>query len=131
MKYQEQLKDKRWVYKRFEIMKRDNFKCLKCSDNKNLQVHHTKYTNGKMAWEYKAYILLTLCDSCHTKHHKNGLSLTDIEQKIKTQYLKAERKLRELKKDESAIEKISLLDTIERLEERITVLESEVFGTGL
>lgn len=41
-----------------------------CSQSQeNLQVHHKKYINGKMAWEYSWSDLITLCNACHKKEH--------------------------------------------------------------
>ncbi len=36
-----------------------------------LQVHHTKYIQGEMAWEYDNADLVTLCQECHTAGHNN------------------------------------------------------------
>lgn len=67
MTYKEQLKDPRWQKKRLEIMERDGWQCQCCFDRDNtLTVHHKKYDNGKMAWEYDNELLITLCEDCHT-----------------------------------------------------------------
>lgn len=67
MTYKEQLKDPRWQKKRLEIMERDGWQCQCCFDRDNtLTVHHKKYDNGKMAWEYENELLITLCEDCHT-----------------------------------------------------------------
>lgn len=67
--YQEQLNDERWKEKRLQIMKRDGFKCALCGSKHNLLVHHTRYENGKMAWEYSDSTLVTLCKDCHVDVH--------------------------------------------------------------
>lgn len=65
MKYSEKLKDPRWQKKRLEVLERDDFKCLICSDKKStLHVHHVEYTEGE-PWEINSDSLLTLCESCH------------------------------------------------------------------
>lgn len=34
-----------------------------------LQVHHKKYIQNRMLWEYEDNDLITLCESCHRKEH--------------------------------------------------------------
>lgn len=70
--YKEQLKHPFWFKKRKEILKRDDYKCRLCGSKQNLQVHHIKYINDKMAWEYKNKYLITLCDVCHNKVHSES-----------------------------------------------------------
>lgn len=65
MNYSDQLRDSRWRTKRLEILERDDYTCRGCQTTKNLQVHHTIYFKGKMAWEYENHLLIALCDSCH------------------------------------------------------------------
>lgn len=68
--YADALKSPRWQRKRLEIMKRDNFECQHCGDKESqLHVHHRRYLNNKMPWEYDDIYLITLCDSCHAKQH--------------------------------------------------------------
>ena len=69
--YQEQLEHPYWIKKRKAILSRDKYKCLICSSNINVQVHHTKYAKGKYAWEYPNSSLVTLCKDCHNKVHSN------------------------------------------------------------
>lgn len=78
MTYEEQLKDERWKYTRELIISRDLGICQQCMSSKNLNVHHTKYIEGKMAWEYPHQMLITLCQKCHEEHHKqHGIEVTD------------------------------------------------------
>lgn len=66
--YSERLRDPRWQRKRFEILTRDKWTCRGCRDkDHNLQVHHKRYERGKMPWEYDNSLLLTLCETCHTR----------------------------------------------------------------
>lgn len=69
MTYEEQLKDKRWLNKRTEILIRDNFTCQQtgCAQKGDyMEVHHLDYFYGLRAWEYPNDMLLTLCHD----HHK-------------------------------------------------------------
>lgn len=70
--YQEQLNHPNWHFVRRKVLKRDGFKCKRCSGKKNLQVHHKKYF-GKYAWETPVKHLETLCKDCHLKEHGKRL----------------------------------------------------------
>lgn len=64
--YSKKLRDPRWQKKRLEIMKRDDFSCIKCGDNESpLNVHHCYYKKGNEPWEYDDSSLVTLCENCH------------------------------------------------------------------
>ena len=73
--YRELLFDKRWMEKRAEIIKRDNFRCANCGSENHLVVHHKQYhfidkENRKCdPWEYENRYLVTLCESCHRRGH--------------------------------------------------------------
>ena len=67
--YKALLLDKRWIEKRDSILRRDNFSCRICSSSMDLNVHHSKYSEGKRPWEYDDIDLITLCSRCHRKHH--------------------------------------------------------------
>ena len=72
MKYLDQLKTSAWMRKKYEILERDNFVCSKClCDNfeRQLEVHHVVYLEGRKAWEYEDYYLVTLCRDCHQAEH--------------------------------------------------------------
>ena len=64
------LQTKEWKKKSKEVMTRDNFKCTKCGETHNLNVHHTYYYPGKTPWEYTSNSLKTLCESCHEQEHR-------------------------------------------------------------
>lgn len=69
-KYSELLKDPRWLEKRESILERDNYKCQDClCKGSELHVHHKKYIDGRMPWEYPNELLITLCGSCHKRVH--------------------------------------------------------------
>ena len=68
--YSDLLKDPRWQKKRIGILQRDNFKCKACeSDDKTLHVHHVKYDEDLLPWEFDDYDLVTLCEDCHKTWH--------------------------------------------------------------
>jgi len=68
--YEEQLKDPRWKLKRKVILERDEHRCMVCGSKRWLNVHHTYYSGGYMAWEYPDDSLMTLCRDCHKKWHE-------------------------------------------------------------
>ncbi|TCC99954.1 hypothetical protein EZ437_17090 [Pedobacter psychroterrae] len=68
--------DPMWRSKRISILERDKHQCINCKSQIGLQVHHRQYhfskaTNQfKMPWEYADNLLITLCEKCHQKGHK-------------------------------------------------------------
>ncbi len=83
MDYSEQLKDKRWLIKRVEILRRDKHTCQICGYfGYHVNVHHKKYT--KNPWDAPNEDLITLCKDCHRKTH-----LPDInDKKFKRMHIK-------------------------------------------
>lgn len=68
----EAYKDVRWQKKRFEILERDDYKCLECDsagEGELMHVHHTVYRKGFKPWEYQNFELHTLCEVCHATRH--------------------------------------------------------------
>lgn len=67
--------DKRWIARRHEILIRDNYECVICKDTEALQVHHRQYhfikalNQFKAPWEYEDYLMITLCENCHSRGH--------------------------------------------------------------
>jgi hypothetical protein len=67
--------DKRWAERRRQILKRDNNQCVICRKSEMLQIHHRQYhfikalNQFKAPWEYDDYLLITLCEQCHSKGH--------------------------------------------------------------
>ena len=51
-----------------KILKRDGYKCVKCGNTNNLQVHHIK-PRSKFGVNLENN-LITLCDNCHNFEHK-------------------------------------------------------------
>lgn len=65
-KYADKYKNPKWQKKRLEILQRDEFSCRFCGDDKSmLHVHHIAY-KGEI-WEQDNELLITLCESCHTR----------------------------------------------------------------
>lgn len=70
MTYSEKLRHPLWQKKRLEILNRDNWTCNNCrATEKNLQVHHIKYSFGRNPWDYPNDNFKTLCHECHEKEH--------------------------------------------------------------
>lgn len=69
MPYSQFLNSNYWLNVRMEVLKRDDFKCIICKRNNNLQVHHNTYRH-----HYKEHLHLedldTLCDICHKIYHE-------------------------------------------------------------
>jgi 5-methylcytosine-specific restriction endonuclease McrA len=92
MNYQEQLLTENWKVKRNIIFKRDNYCCQKCLSKKNLCVHHKKYINGRMCWDYPDSLLITLCKICHNKLHEETKVDVDKDKRSKTKKLTKKQK---------------------------------------
>lgn len=67
------LKSAYWKYVHNLVVNRDGFKCVKCGNEGNLQVHHLTYKH-----HYKEHLhlgdLVTLCRDCHRLEHDLGLN---------------------------------------------------------
>lgn len=74
--YKGLLFDPRWKAKRLSILVRDSGCCTICKSNTSLQVHHRQYhffnkSNAfKPPWDYDDILLITLCERCHQKGHR-------------------------------------------------------------
>lgn len=66
----------KWKAKRKEILARDKHRCVICKSDKELQVHHRQYqfivneNQFRLPWDYADYLLITLCESCHSRGHR-------------------------------------------------------------
>lgn len=64
-----------WKARRQEIILRDQNKCVICSSERELQVHHRQYhfvkalKKFKVPWDYPDHLLVTLCSRCHARGH--------------------------------------------------------------
>lgn len=73
--YKEHLFNKKWIAKRTEILQRDNHRCVVCGSTEKLTVHHKQYhmtPDGRkyLPWMYENRYLVTLCEKCHMKGHR-------------------------------------------------------------
>lgn len=65
----------KWKSKRKEVLARDIYRCIHCNSDKNLQVHHRQYQfivsqqQFRPPWDYPDHLLITLCESCHSRGH--------------------------------------------------------------
>ena len=66
--YNKYLQSPEWEAKRQAVLKRDEYKCVKCGSQDELQVHHLTYDH---VYNEPLKDLITLCKKCHYKtHHK-------------------------------------------------------------
>jgi len=66
MDYKSQYLHPKWQKKRLEILERDGFMCINCSDiESTLHVHHKYYLPDTDVWNYPNESLVTLCNQCH------------------------------------------------------------------
>ena len=71
MKYQDQLKSKKWKNLSEQLKEKANWQCEKCqSVDQPLVVHHLNYVKGRKAWQYHESLLQVLCDECHEDSHR-------------------------------------------------------------
>ena len=96
--YTDYLKCNEWIEKHNEIIARDNQKCRICKTTESigpifsgddrffhrrqkgkvisekhpvhLEVHHKLYIRDRLPWDYENDDLITVCDPCHRKIHK-------------------------------------------------------------
>ena len=54
---------------REQILKRDNYKCVKCNSGGKLQVHHIKSWAKFPNERFNEQNCITLCINCHIKEH--------------------------------------------------------------
>lgn len=65
----------KWKEKRKEILTRDQYRCVICKSTDELQVHHRQYlfivsqNQFRLPWDYADHLLITLCESCHSRGH--------------------------------------------------------------
>lgn len=51
-------------------MERDGFACCVChSTHDTLNVHHLFYMRARVPWDYPDWVLVTLCEFCHSQEH--------------------------------------------------------------
>jgi len=65
-------KNTEWKKFREEVIELDGYKCKDCGRSSSevvLQVHHKKYVNGRLPWQYPLKDCETLCKGCHASRH--------------------------------------------------------------
>ena len=67
--YQDYLQSEYWQKVRTEALEHYHNKCMLCSKDSGLNVHHNNYTN--LGNETMADVVV-LCRDCHSKHHEKG-----------------------------------------------------------
>ena len=76
--YSEQLKDKRWYAFREFVFEVRGRRCEMCGAERNLQVHHPIYKNGRNAWEYTCNEVIVMCHDCHMRIHGYDNTLLEL-----------------------------------------------------
>jgi len=65
--YDEYLKSDAWKRKRYVVLRRDNWKCVKCGARAT-QVHHKRYAKSGIGREPIDW-LVSVCRGCHQSRH--------------------------------------------------------------
>ena len=65
--YNVYLQSDEWNTKRYIVLSRDHFKCVKCPSTINLNVHHKTYQNVYFEEDNHFEDLETLCKICHSE----------------------------------------------------------------
>jgi hypothetical protein len=71
--FEDYYKSEKWMYKREKVLKRDNYLCQSCLDEKAIQVHHLTYDHFG---DEPLFDLVSVCLNCHKK-------ITDIDRNKK------------------------------------------------
>jgi len=58
-----------WQEKRYQMFEQYDFRCQSCGTQKNLQLHHNYYIQGRLPWDYSDEGFTPLCGECHWKFH--------------------------------------------------------------
>ena len=74
-KYVKYLESDEWKEKRAERLKKDQYRCVLCGAEKNLEVHHVYCDN--LYHEDVSNDLITLCKECHERVHEDKDYLTN------------------------------------------------------
>jgi len=71
LSYKEQYQHPHWQRKRLEIFRRDDWTCRCCGQTlKALHIHHLYYQSDLHLWQYDNDALVTVCNDCHKKLHR-------------------------------------------------------------
>ena len=76
MSYHDQLKTKEWKHYRLYIAIANRFTCELCGNTfyRRFNIHHKKYINGLMAWQYDLKDVAFLCYHHHFMVHRPELA---------------------------------------------------------
>ena len=88
--YELYLKSPQWRDVRMKVLRRDEFKCVKCSNTKGLNVHHESYRHLGNESEF-LNDLITLCSGCHVKVHKKKQKVRAKKRKRKITFKKKDK----------------------------------------
>lgn len=66
-KYKEYLRSPQWLYKREQVLDRDNHLCQGCRNEAASQVHHLTYAH---IFDELLFELTSVCERCHGKCHE-------------------------------------------------------------
>ena len=71
MAYLDYLRTQHWQDTRKRILTKREGKCMICTSDKNIHIHHRRYKDkqGNILFREADYELYTLCGSCHTNWH--------------------------------------------------------------
>jgi hypothetical protein len=65
--HQKYLRTSKWKEIRKKVLKRDDYTCQGCLENRATEVHHITYDNWKNEFMFE---LMSLCRECHSRFHK-------------------------------------------------------------
>ncbi len=75
-RYQDKLRDQRWLDKRSKVIQRSGGCCEDCgSEPRSLEVHHCYYMPRCHPWQYPLDSLRALCRDCHEKRTYSEIKL--------------------------------------------------------
>jgi hypothetical protein len=64
-----------WRVKRNRVLALATYRCEKCGEKRDLEVHHKTYERLSREWDQD---LEVLCQGCHNGHHLKAAELTDL-----------------------------------------------------
>lgn len=64
-----------WLRLKAAILERDGHQCRRCRTKwRCLHVHHRRYKKGGYIWDVPHTWLITLCDRCHEREHRQKVA---------------------------------------------------------
>ena len=88
--YNRLLHTKEWQKYRLKVFINKKAYCHNCGNREHLQVHHLRYYEDKLPYEYDMGDVVVLCNKCHYDVHHNNLVLKDepFKREVKKKKLK-------------------------------------------